>query len=362
MHDKNFCVKKITVAIKESPLVCPFRIATGQHDSLKNVFLCLELNDGTKGYGEAAVATHITGETVEQTETNLNAIGSELPGKDISDYLNLSACLHERLPKNKSAVAALEMAILDALTRKWKIPLWRFFGSSPSKMESDITIVIAEADEAKTAIQNFYKQGFRKFKIKIGRDFDADFKRVQLVKQFAPKGKIYLDANQGYSAAQALDFLKQLEKFGIHPDMIEQPVHKNDFEGLRKITRLSKVDVCADESAGSFSDAAGLIHQRAVDVINIKLMKSALIESREIAMLTKAAGLKLMIGGMMESNLAVLAAAHFAAGLGGFDYIDMDTPFFVKGEVKKNPCLNSRGIYDLTKVKAGIGIVPKLRS
>jgi L-alanine-DL-glutamate epimerase-like enolase superfamily enzyme len=62
-----------------------------------------------------------------------------------------------------------------------------------------------------------------------------------------------------------------------------------------------------------------------------------------------------MIGGMLESSLAMTTSAHLAAGLGCFKYIDLDTPFFLKEGVK-NPYLNSRGIYDLQKVKAGIGI------
>ena len=65
-----------------------------------------------------------------------------------------------------------------------------------------------------------------------------------------------------------------------------------------------------------------------------------------------------MIGGMMESSLAMTAGAHLALGLGGFDYVDLDTPFFIKRGWDRNPYLNSRGIYDLRKVKSGIGIIP----
>jgi hypothetical protein len=61
---------------------------------------------------------------------------------------------------------------------------------------------------------------------------------------------------------------------------------------------------------------------------------------------------------MMESNLAMTTSAHLAAGLGYFDFIDLDTPFFIKGEVSRNPFLSPQGVYDLSKVKAGIGIVP----
>ena len=66
-----------------------------------------------------------------------------------------------------------------------------------------------------------------------------------------------------------------------------------------------------------------------------------------------------MIGGMMETSLAMTASAHLAAGLGCFDFIDLDTPFFIKKDFDKNPYLSSKGVYDLKKVKAGIAIIPQ---
>ncbi|MDD4954918.1 MAG: enolase C-terminal domain-like protein, partial [Candidatus Omnitrophica bacterium] len=221
-----------------------------------------------------------------------------------------------------------------------------------------ITIVISGLKETEEAIKKFYKQGFRAFKIKIGKDMDADFKRVQIVKKTAKNSRIYLDANQGYNAKEALYFLNLLKKAGITPDLIEQPVKKDDWDGLKQITKSSKVPVCADESVSSVADCIKAIKEKAVSAINIKLMKSGLIEAREIALLAAHSNLDLMIGGMLESSLAMTASAHLAAGLGFFKYIDLDTPFFLK-EGAGNPYLNSRGIYDLAKAKSGIGINPK---
>jgi L-alanine-DL-glutamate epimerase-like enolase superfamily enzyme len=337
----------------------PFRIATGQHDQLENILFTLELKDGTKGYGEAAVATHITGETIAQTLENLKGIALWLKGKAIEDYLDISAQLHERLGHNKSAVAAVEMAIFDALTRYLQFPLWRLWSSKSKRFRTDITIVIADLEETKARTKAFKAQGFRAFKIKIGRDMDMDFKRVQAVCHLAPGAEIILDANQGYSSKETLQFLRSLNKVGIVPDLIEQPVPKADWEGLKKVTRESKVCVCADESASSLPDAIRIIKEKAAGAINVKLMKTGLVHALEISRFAHAAGVKLMIGGMMESNLAMTASAHLAAGLGYFDFIDLDTPFFIKGEVARNPFLSSQGIYDLSKAKAGIGIIPK---
>ncbi|MBF0570723.1 MAG: dipeptide epimerase [Candidatus Omnitrophica bacterium] len=356
--NRQSLIVKTSVKFFQAPLFQPFRVACGQHDRLENILFAIELQDGTKGYGEAAVATHITAETLEQTLKNLKSTALWLKGRSIGDYLNISAHLHERLVANQSALAAVEMAVFDALTRHLGVPLWRLWASKPKRLRTDVTIVIADIRETTANAKAFYQDGFRAFKIKIGRDMDMDFKRVTTVCRLAPRSQIILDANQGYSARQTLQFLKSLRNVGIVPDLIEQPVPKADWEALKQVTRESKVCVCADESASSLKDALRIIKEKAAGAINVKIMKTGLVHAFEISRLAHAAGIKLMIGGMMESNLAMTASAHLAAGLGYFDFIDLDTPFFIKGESARNPFLSSDGVYDLSKVKSGIGIIP----
>lgn len=349
-------IKDFKVSPLRAPLLQPFRTALGDHNSLENLLVRLTLSDQSVGFGEAAVATHITGETLLKTHKNLEQTGQWLIGRNAADYLSLSWQLHQQLSDNKCALAAIEMALIDALTRSWKIPLWQFFGNKPVRLSSDITVVIADLKETEESAVRFYRQGFRAFKIKIGRDQELDLQRVVLVHRKAPKAAIYLDANQGYDSSQTLRFLKLVARAGINPKLIEQPVARDDWEGLLKVSRESKVPVCADESVRSLADAHKVIKQKAAHVINIKVMKTGIWESREIAHLARLHGIKLMIGGMMETSLAMTASAHMAAGLGYFDYIDLDTPFFIKGAVSKNGCLNSQGIYDVSGVKRGIGI------
>ncbi len=354
MKIKNFSVLPLKATLNQ-----PFRTALGEHTILENVLFSIQLTDGTKGFGEAAVATHITGETVAQTTTNLKKVGKSLVGRDVSDYFKISAQGHERLRSNKCALAAVEIALMDALTRQQKIPLWKFFGARPRKLATDITIVIADLKETEESVKKFYKQGFCAFKVKIGRDEDLDYKRVLAVKRLAPRSAIYLDANQGYSAEQTLRFLKLIGRAGVRPQLIEQPVPREDWDGLKKVTRLSKIPICADESAQSIADVIRIVREKAANVINIKIMKTGIFESIEIILTARSNGIKLMVGGMMETSLAMTASAHMAVGLGCFDFVDLDTPFFIKGAVGKNPYLSQRGVYDLSKVKAGAGITPK---
>ncbi|MBI5149209.1 MAG: dipeptide epimerase [Candidatus Omnitrophica bacterium] len=359
MTSRAWFIQKIQVFPLQAPLIQPFRTALGSHDTLDNLLFVLTLADGVKGYGEAAVATHITGETIPATRRNLQSAGRWLVGQDVRDAWRISGTLHERWSNNPAMIAAVEMALFDALTRQFGCPLWQLFGPRCRKLQTDITIVIADLAETQNAVQRFYAKGFRQFKVKVGRDFDLDVARVATVRKLAPKGVIYLDANQGFSVVTMLKFLKALKRLKIRPALLEQPVLRADLEGLKRISRSTDIPVCADESARRLSDVEAIIRTKAAKVISVKLMKSGLVEAAAIARAAKAAGLKLMISGMMESPLAMTASAHLAAGLGCFSYIDLDTPFFIRGHAAGHRYLSAKGVYDLSNIRKGIGIIPK---
>ncbi len=351
-------IKSVEVRVLEAPLIHPFRISSGQHNMLDNVLLTLRLTDGACGYGEAPIATHITGETMESAIALLGHIAPRLKGQFIGEYYRILAELAEDLSAVPSARTAVEMALLDALTRSLKIPLWRFFGPQVRRLRTDITLVIADAEQTRDSVRRFVRAGFRRFKIKVGLDPTEDFDRVRIVHDAVPEAEIMLDANQGYTAGDALKFLRNLTRRGIRPILVEQPVHRDNWEGLRWVTRRSPAPVCADESLQSVADVARLIRLTAAHAINIKLAKFGFLQAMQMACLAKAAGLTLMIGSMMETNLSATAAAHFAAGIGGFDFVDLDTPFFIPDHVKNNPWLSRGGVYRLSKVASGIGIQP----
>jgi L-alanine-DL-glutamate epimerase-like enolase superfamily enzyme len=356
-------IERMDVKVMEAPLVTPFRIATGQHNTLKNVFVRLTLKGGIKGFGEAAVATHITGETVDGTLRNLKEAAAVSIGEDISDYRSFLSAFREKFADNHAGLAALEMAVLDAWTRTLKIPLWKLFGARTAPLRSDITVVIGSLEEAATFAAAYYRRGFKAFKVKVGKDHDLDLARVLAVKKAARGASIVLDANQGFDAKGMLRFLRELKKYKVVPVLVEQPVPKDDWDGLKQVTQALKgsgILVCADESVGSLASAARAVREKAVTAINVKLMKSGILEGEAIARLARAAGLELMIGAMMESSLAVTASAHMACGMGCFKFIDLDTTYFLKGALSKSPYLDGKGCFDLSCARPGIGVTVSL--
>jgi len=368
MDSVAFVIEEAAADIIRAPLATPFRIATGQHDELANVFLRLRTVDGLCGYGEAAVATHITGETVATTLSNLQIAAAALRGRRIVTAEEICREFAPTFAGNRAGLAALEMALLDLCARVRGVPLYRLFpptaaGASRLVFTTDITIVIGSLEAARDVAQKFAARGFTAFKVKIGKDEDLDLRRILAVRQAAPDCALILDANMGFTVDRMLTFLDQLDRCGARPVLLEQPVSKHDWQGLAALTTAlagSGTLVCADESVGTLAEARRAIDSNAVSAINIKSMKSGFLEGAEIARLASAHQMPLMLGAMMESALSITASAHFAAGLGCFDFIDLDTTFFLTGGMAHAPYLDDSGTFDLHRAGHGIGVEPPL--
>lgn len=108
----------------------------------------------------------------------------------------------------------------------------------------------------------------------------------------------------------------------LTPVLFEQPVHRNDWEGLGRVTQIAKekygVSVAADESCRGLNDAKKIVERKLADVINIKIAKLGVLGALEVIEFARASGLHLMIGGMVESRIAMGFAGHLSAGLGCF--------------------------------------------
>lgn len=336
-----------------------FKISLGSNEAIDNLLFKIELDDGTVGYGEAGILTCVTGETYEDTCRNLNKITAFLLERNINEYLEIFNYINLNFSNNHAAVTAVEMALLDALTRSVGVPLWKYFGNAKKPVRTDMTIVISDPDNSACQAEEIYHKGIRAFKVKVGNDVDEDVQRLIMIHRASMGLPIYIDANQGYTPDVTIDFLKKMKDNAIDISLVEQPVHCNDLEGLKYIRERIDIPVCADESVFTVTDAIKVIKMNACDVVNIKIMKSGIMQALEIGRICKASGLKLMIGGMVESLLAMGCSAHMAYGTGFFDYIDLDMPFFIKDDLMDGNILKSDGFYDLSGVISGIGVVPR---
>ena len=351
---RRLVVEPLDIALKK-----PFGIAGGAQTRAENALVTVELEDGTLGYGEAAPFPAFNGETQAGAVAAVNAARAVVEGADVRSYRAIAAALRPIVAGAGSARCAVETAVLDALTKRAGMPLWAFFGGAERSLSTDITITVGSEDEARDEATAFANQGFSRLKVKIGAGSLADdVARVTAIAAAAPRAGLILDGNGGLTARAALDLVSALDALGIKPILLEQPVHGDDWEGLVEVTRKAGIPVAADESVASAADARRIATTGAAPVINIKLMKSGVIEALAIAEVARASGIALMIGGMVEATLAMSMSACFAAGLGGFSFVDLDTPLFLAEEPFAGGYVRRGERMDLDSIAHGHGVTP----
>ena len=306
-------------------LVRPFTIATGRLERVTNVAVRVQLNGGAQGWAECPVLPPVTPMTQAQVLGLMGRVRDLLVGAAGKDWRELCAVTQVALVERATVLAALQMAICDAYARDLGQPLLTLFGGRGHRLDTDITIPICPADEAQHLAGGYQRQGFEAIKTKIGCDLDADLRRIEAIRQGFPGCALILDANEGFTADQALSLLDRLEVQGLAPVLFEQPVARDDWAGLARVVRSTNVPIAADESCRSPADARRIVDEGLADVINIKLAKVGVLGALEIIDLARAHGLGLMIGAMVETRLGCGGAAHLVAGAGGFDFIDLDT-------------------------------------
>jgi len=327
---KNDCIEDVTFWPIDMPITDPFVVATGTRVVAENVFVRLTLSNGTYGYGEAAPFPEVGGEDRESCLRALAHLAPLLIGQSVQDYQKLGRLLAEQAPFFPAARCGIETALLDAHCRATGIPLWRIWGCADVRpRDTDITLPIATLEKTLSLARDWYEQGFRLFKMKVGKDVDADVRRLEALHRTLPGISFIGDGNQGFSRTECLAFVDGVRQFGGVMVLLEQPVARDDLDSLAAIRRATGIPVAADESVRSLDDARKVIAQGAADYINIKIMKTGVLNAAEIASFTLKAGLKLMIGGMLESRIAMGCSFSLVLGMKGFDVLDLDTPLLL---------------------------------
>ncbi len=314
------------------PLVAPFAVAARVAYEAKNVLFRIRTDDGLTGLGSAAPVEYVTGESVQTVMATLEEASKALADVPISRLRPLLELAQEVAPSQPTARTAIESALFDLWGKRWGIPLWEFFGGACTSVEADLTIPIVEPERASELAATAVADGFCSLKIKVGdaNGPDADMARLMAVCQAAPAVSLRIDANQAFQPDAAVRFIRRVADLCTNVDLIEQPVRKEDIDGLEYVHNRIDLPLFADESAQTVESVVKLIGRKAVDGINIKLMKSGIAGAWQIASLCHAHGVKLMVGCMLESRLSLTAACALVAGTGWFDYVDLDSHHLIK--------------------------------
>lgn len=333
----------------------PFRIALGTSLVSRNVVVRLVSEEGLEGWGEGSPSRRILGETFERAVRDACRLASELVSMgevDVEWLYNIG------MKKNysPSAVAAVDMALLDLKGRLAGLPLYRLLGGYRGRLETDVTIGIMEPEEMAERAAKYVEAGFKILKLKLGEDPEKDIERVRLVRDTVGEGvKIRVDANQGWTVEQAIRVTDRIAGYDV--ELVEQPVKWDDLAGLAKVRRESPVPIAADESAKTPSDVVKLANHEAVDIVNIKLMKSRGIwGALKVAAVCEAHGIENMIGCMGEARLGITAGVHVALALRNIVYYDLDSDILLAEDIVEEGGARLEGCVRSVPEEPGLGI------
>lgn len=294
------------------------------------------------GWGEApAIAYYKI--TVEQMIADLHARKKMVEKFALTEPERYWHYLHHLFPQNPFLVCALDMAAWDLFAKMSGKPLYELFGTKWDNIpQTDYTIGI---DSIEKMIEKMRDNPQPVYKIKLGTAEDVDI--IRALRAYT-NAVFRVDVNAGWELDEALQNIPQLKQLGV--ELVEQPLAKDNWEGMKILYEKSELPLFADESCVFESDVrkcAGHFHG-----INIKLTKcSGLTPALRMIKEARALGLKIMAGSMNETSVGTAAIANLLPQL---DFVDMDGPLLLADDIASGLEFNN-GFASLMPV-AGLGI------
>lgn len=297
-----------------------FAISRSSMDVARNVIVYLQ-HDGITGIGEAPPSEYY-GQDRDTVISALDRMKDELGGNPFL-IENIVEGLSTMFPGDSAAVAAVDMALHDWLGKKLGAPLWRILGLDPAATPvTSYTIGIDTTEKMLEKVREAPQYPI--LKVKVGTDRDDEI--LSAIRSETDR-TIRVDANAAWEPDEAIERIKALGAYDI--EFVEQPVPPGDPELLRMVYESVDIPIIADESAVIPEDVPGLAG--CVDGINIKFSKCGGIR-RALKMIhaAKSVGMKVMLGCMIESSVAITAAAQLAPLV---DFADLDGNLLIDNDV-----------------------------
>ncbi len=332
-------IRRIDAIPVALPLKTPMSMAGITITNAENLLVRVEAADGTAGWGEAASAPTMTGDTLGGLVAAVrDHLAPMLAGQDAHAWPTLRPALHRALLGNGGAHSAVEMAMLDLIGRATGRRLIDLLAKPRREAVKPMWLLgnkTAEADVAEAHTKQ--NEGFNFFKLKIGtKPLAKEIAIAFAVREALPKTPLCADANCGLTLAAARTYVEKTRKAGLM--FVEQPLPYDDLAGLKTLTRGTKMPIGIDEGIHSLADIEANAKAGA-DGISLKLIKLGGISAAlQAAGLCKKLGLSVNIAAKIaESSISSAAALHLACGVPNVDWGVSLTHFYLAEDLVKRP-------------------------
>lgn len=322
----------------------PFTIARGTRHFANNVLV--RLGDGEHtGLGEAAPNAHY-GELQGTALAFLQQAATTLDGQ-FPPIASLHAALDGVARLNPGAKAAVDMAAYDLLGKRLGAPLYEILGLDPA-LTPRTSYTIGIDTPSIMAEKAAEARAYPILKVKVGTP--NDMANLEAIRTVRPDAVIRVDANAAWTPKQAVEQLEELSIYDL--EFAEQPVPGHDLEGLGYVRNSLSLPVIADESCVVPEDVPRVAPY--VDGINIKLMKcGGIYPALQMIHLARAHNLKVMMGCMIESSLAITAAAQLSPLL---DWADLDGNVLIDDDPYTGVTIEDGKL--VLPCRPGLGVLP----
>lgn len=306
------------------PMV-PFTIATGTMHYAQNLLIQVQTNEGITGTGECSAFPMIVGETQATCFEMAKEFADIWKNKDPLDINTRMKELDLFTAGNYTAKSAFDLALHDIASQNAGQPLYAYLGGSRKPIISDLTIGIDSPEAMAKQAVSFVENGVATIKVKLGKNAVDDIERIRAIRNaIGYTTALRIDANQGWTYDDAATALTALGTYQI--EFCEQPMRTYNDELLPELCKISPIKLMADESVYTHHDAERIIRNKACHYINIKFAKSGgIAEASRINEVAEKNNIPCMMGGMLESRLALTAKVHFAMSRKNIVFYDLDT-------------------------------------
>lgn len=322
-------IQQIEIFAIDLPLIEPFVVSYDTYPTMPSIIVKMTTDCGVVGWGESVPDDHVTGETYEGTYAVLrHRLAPKIIGMNAMEIERIHDTMDSLVKNAPAAKAAIDIACHDAIGKKLGVPVYQLIGGRyHEKFPITHVLSIAEPEEMARIAEEKVAEGYRSFKMKVGRDVASDVKRIEAVRtRVGEEIAIRVDVNQGWkSAANTMQALTKLEAANL--DWLEQPVVADDIDAMVEIKTKSTVPMMIDEGLCGFTDMREIIAKRAADKVNIKLMKcGGVYRANQLAAMAEMAGMECQIGSMLESSIGSAAGFHVAFSKKVFTSVELTGP------------------------------------
>ncbi len=350
-------VRRVDAIPMALPLKAPMKMAAETVSTAQNVLVRIEAADGTVGWGEAASAPTMTGDTLGGMVAAVrDHLAPMLAGRDALTWTGLRPALHRALAGNGGAHSAVEMAVLDLIGRSTGQRLIDLVGRPRRNGVKPMWLLgnkTAEEDVAEAHARE--REGFHFFKLKIGvKPLKQEIAIAHAVREALPKTPLCADANCGLTLAAARSYVEKTRAAKLM--FVEQPLAYDDIEGLKKLSRATKVPIGIDEGIHSLADITA--HARAgAGGVSLKLIKlGGITGAVQAGRLCQRLGLSVNIAAKIaESSISSAAALHLACAVPKADWGVSLTHFYLAEDLVRRPLLLADGVVSLPS-GPGLGV------